>query len=128
LTFHSPREPLLVLYRQICLLQTRGQIAAATRLADEQLAHAVVALKAATAISDEELRTLFEAENERVASASVVAEMLLPALAALLQSASPANSGSTSHAPRAAAPFRPAFADSSPIPSTSPAGNRGFYR
>jgi hypothetical protein len=71
------------LMRRICLLREQGDAGQAARLHEHELADAVRELRAthgAQALSDEELRALFAAEEQRVAEAVVLAELLIPQL------------------------------------------------
>lgn len=71
------------LMRRICLLREQGDDAQAARLHEHDLPAAVRELRAAhgtEALSEAELRTLFAAEEQRVAEAVVLAELLIPQL------------------------------------------------
>ncbi len=71
------------LMRRICLLREQGDAGQAARLHEHDLAAAVRELRAAhgaEALSDDDLRALFAAEEQRVAEAVVLAELLIPQL------------------------------------------------
>ncbi len=71
------------LMRRICLLREQGDAGQAARLREHDLAAAVRELRAAhgaEALSDDDLRALFAAEEQRVAEAVVLAELLIPQL------------------------------------------------
>ncbi len=71
------------LMRRICLLREQGDAVQATRLQEHDLAAAVRELRAAhgaEALPDAELLRLFAVEEQRVAEAVVLAELLIPQL------------------------------------------------
>lgn len=71
------------LYRRICLLRSRGLSIEAARLQSTELSRAVGALREASgdgSACEARLNTLFAREEERVANASVLAELLVPML------------------------------------------------
>ena len=71
------------LMRRICLLREQGDAGQAAHLHEHDLAAAVRELRAdhgAEAVSEDELRALFAAEEQRVAEAVVLAELLIPQL------------------------------------------------
>lgn len=89
-----------MIYRRICVLRARGHSVEAARLQSTELSRAVSTLRQSLA-GDPEIETklgaLFALEEERVANATVLAEILLPLLR---ESAAPS-------APRAAATAPP---------------------
>lgn len=69
--------------RRLCVLQERGDVAAADVLANGPLAELIASARGSTANPaefDQNLATLFTTEEERVANAAVLAELLLPTL------------------------------------------------
>lgn len=69
--------------RRICVLRERGESMEAARLETDELAELLAALRAGGETDDaiqQRLTTLFAIEEERVADAAVLAELLLPAL------------------------------------------------
>lgn len=71
------------LVRRICVLRERGEAAAAARLEENDFATAVRDLRLAEgpeALPAGELHAIFAAEEERVANAAVLVELLLPQL------------------------------------------------
>lgn len=71
------------LMRRICLLREQGDAGQAARLHEQDLAAAVRELRAAhgaEALPDAELLRLFAVEEQRVAEAVVLAELLIPQL------------------------------------------------
>ncbi len=71
------------LMRRICLLREQDDAGRASALQATELADAVREWRAAhgaEALSDDELRRLFAAEEQRVAEAVVLAELLIPQL------------------------------------------------
>jgi hypothetical protein len=105
--FNSPRDILVRLYRRICVLQARGEIAEAARLAIGELPAAVQTLRTAESVDDRELQRIFETEEERVASASVLAELILPSLADRLGGAAPLSASTSRSVHRASETPRP---------------------
>lgn len=81
--------------RRICILRERGQLDEAEHVHAAELAPLLASCKATS--SEQEVATqldaIFAAEEERVATASVVAELLLPRLARELRAAPAANVG-----------------------------------
>lgn len=72
-----------MIYRRICVLRARGLSVEAARLQSTELSRAVRALRQSLtgdADGEAQLRALFAREEERVANASVLAEILLPML------------------------------------------------
>jgi len=79
----SPWSEAGILCRRICLLRLRGQREEAASLEATELARTVEAIRRSPGIAtdcDQKLEALFAREEERVATASVVAEILLPLL------------------------------------------------
>lgn len=77
----SPWREVQVLYRRICVLDATGKTAEADTLRIQKLEPAVKALRETSAgPEDPQLEAMFAAEEERVASAQVLAEILLPLL------------------------------------------------
>lgn len=71
------------LCRRICVLRERGDAVEAARLESEPLAELIASLHAAgesEAAVQQRVAALFAVEEERVADAAVLAELLLPAL------------------------------------------------
>ncbi|HRE81091.1 MAG TPA: hypothetical protein PLN52_08590 [Opitutaceae bacterium] len=65
--------------RRICVLRARGRSVEANQLQSSEFARALIDLKAqhgADAFRDDEVRALFQKEQERVADAMVLAELL----------------------------------------------------
>jgi hypothetical protein len=78
------------LVRRVCLLREQGDTAAAARLEQDELGTAVRDLRLAhglEVVRDEELQELFAREEQRVADAVILAELLAPRLAAARPSA-----------------------------------------
>ena len=72
-----------IVYRRICLLRLRGQSLEAARLQSTELSRAIGALREALGNSAEceaKLSAVFAREDDRIADASVLAEVLLPLL------------------------------------------------
>jgi hypothetical protein len=76
----SPLNEVQALCRRVCVLRSTGAIAAADDIVAIDLPRAVAALRQHTTITDAQLQTLFAAEEERVAEARALAEILLPML------------------------------------------------
>ncbi len=69
--------------RRLCVLRERGEVAAADTLEAGPLAELTATLRAtavAPAEFDQQLEAVFTTEQERVANASALAELLLPLL------------------------------------------------
>jgi hypothetical protein len=111
----SPWSELATLYRRVCLLRARGLGAEADHLAATDLARALTALRpAGRPAGDPELRALFAREEDRVADATVLAEILLPLLRepAAAGASAPAPAALPARAPRpAASAAAPGIAD-----------------
>jgi hypothetical protein len=78
------------LVRQICLLREQGDAARAAALEAGELADALRTLREADggeALPESALAALFAREEERIADAQVLAELLAPRLGAVLPSA-----------------------------------------
>jgi hypothetical protein len=105
------------LYRRICILRATGQEDEADRLESGDLATAVAALQTASPsdASHENLATLFTAEEDRVANAAALAELIAPLLQNQLQPGS-----ATSTTPRSSARTAKPSGVRSPSASTSP--------
>lgn len=97
------------LVRRICVLRERGEAAAAARLEENDFATAVRDLRLAEgpdALPAEELQTIFAAEEQRVANAAVLAELLIPQLrGALADGAFPSTGPATNLRRETPAPF-----------------------
>ena len=119
------------IYRQVCLLRARGQLAEAAALETSDLASALSTARLTSPRNQDEA-SLFAAEDERVATAATLAELLVPLLAERLRSeltpvaaaAPPAPAASVAtrdtHRP-AETPSSPAFPTTPPTaPSTAP--------
>jgi hypothetical protein len=74
------------IYRRICLLRATGMSDEASALEQNEFAEVLTAARKAPQATQEETRILAE-ESERVASASLLADLLAPLLANKLQSA-----------------------------------------
>lgn len=99
----SPWKEVATVYRRICLLRLRDQHAEAEQLESTALATALAAAEVAHATPaefEQRLRVLFQAEEERVHNAAILAELLRPLLFA----------SSAPVAPAVSAPARPAAA------------------
>ena len=68
------------IYRRVCLLRAKGRIEDALELENTELAHALAEARVSELHPDEEA-LIFAQETERVANASVLAELLAPLLA-----------------------------------------------
>jgi hypothetical protein len=69
--------------RQICLLREQGDVAQAARLQENELAVAVRDLRLAhgpAVLPEAELQAMFAAEDQRVAEAVILSELLIPRL------------------------------------------------
>ncbi len=78
------------LIRQICVFREQGDMIAAGRLRENDLAGAVDEFRrrhGAEALPDQDLLDLFAAEERRVADAVILSELLLPRLLAALSAA-----------------------------------------
>lgn len=97
------------LVRRVCVLRERGEAAAAARLEENDFATAVRDLRLAEgpdAVTAEELQAMFAAEEERVANAAVLAELLVPQLrGALADGAGPSPAATVSARRETPAPF-----------------------
>lgn len=70
---------LAILCRRICVLRARGRSVEANQLQSSEFARTVIDLKAqhgADALPEEKIRAIFTREQERVADAEVLAELL----------------------------------------------------
>lgn len=121
-TFSTNLEPparvagLTRLMRRICLLREQGDAVRASALQTNELAEAVRELRAAhgaEALSDDELRRLFAVEEQRVAEAVVLAELLIPQL---VGGRPPAPAKPVAAPPAPARPRAPASPGSPAIP------------
>ena len=85
---HPPTKPLPAagiarVVRQICLLREQGDAAQAARLQENDLADAVRDLRLAhgpAVLPEAELQAMFAAEEQRVAEAVILSELLIPRL------------------------------------------------
>lgn len=89
------------IYRRVCVLRAKGAREDAAELENTELARVLAAARLNDLLPEEEMR-IFHQEAERVANASVLAELLAPLLAEELGTA-----------PR----FAPAVSPSSPTPA-----------
>lgn len=102
--------------RRICLLRELGESAQAVRLQENDLAGAVRDLRLAHGpemLPENELHGIFAAEEQRVAEAVILSELLLPRLVESWLAVSP---------PRAAGPARSAAVSPVVRPAPVPAG------
>jgi hypothetical protein len=76
----SPWREARVLYRRICVLEATGKQNEADTLRAQQLVPAIEALRGTPAVGEDQLEAMFAAEEERVATAHTLAEILLPLL------------------------------------------------
>jgi hypothetical protein len=76
----SPLNEVQALCRRVCVLRSTGAFVAADRIVADELPRAVAALRETVTITDAELQALYAAEEERVADARALAEILLPML------------------------------------------------
>jgi hypothetical protein len=79
--------------RRICLLREQGDAAEAQRLRETELGNAVRDFRlkhGAESLSESELRALEQREEQRIADAVVLAELLIPQLVAARTMAAPA--------------------------------------
>jgi hypothetical protein len=113
----APGSKVARLYRRICILRATGQEDEADRLESGDLATAVAALQTASPsdASHENLATLFTAEEDRVANAAALAELIAPLLQNQLQPGS-----ATSTTPRSSARTAKPSGVRSPSASTGP--------
>ncbi len=117
----SPWSEIRTLYRRVCVLRAQGLAAAADQLASGDLARALASLRTtAHPGSESELRALFAHEENRVADATTLAEILLP----LLRDAMPAVTSAASSP--ASPPTRPAPALPARTPRPAAAAERGI--
>jgi hypothetical protein len=82
----APRAELARLCRQICLTRETNPAPAAS--VDSELSSALLSVRETfglTSVSEDDLIEVFRLEQERVANASVMVELLAPRLASLLQ-------------------------------------------
>ena len=81
-----PASPLLrevrLLYRRVCVLRCAGRLAEADALSCGPLTSAIATARASEELPEVKLREIFAAEEERVESAHLLAEILLPMLSA----------------------------------------------
>ena len=110
------------LQRRVCLLRSDGKNTEALELETGALADAVGALRACSTVTQVQLDWLFAAEEERVTSVRLLAEILLPmlteAVAALPRPIAAIESVTAPVPPRLAAPA------TTDAPSKSPAATR----
>lgn len=101
--------------RRVLVLREQGQAELADRLEGGELAAAVAAAREdgeAGGLSEEELRTIFTTESERVANAVVLAELLVPLLAGLVPAAvAPVPAAPAVRSPSVAAGTPPTITD-----------------
>lgn len=117
--------------RRICVLRARGRSIEANQLQSSEFARTLIDLKAqhgADAFRDDEVRALFQKEQERVADAMVLAELLThwmpPSTSFATRAGSSTESASTAPAPEAnssVAPLPPISAPPIPQHETTPA-------
>lgn len=80
----SPWTEVATIYRRICILRLRGQTVDSAHLESIALTAALAAAEVAHASPaefEQRMRALFQAEEERVHSAAVLAELLVPLIA-----------------------------------------------
>ncbi len=111
------------LYRRVCLLRSRGHSVEAARLQSTELSKTIGALRQAAngaAGCEARLKAVFAREEDRVADASVLAEILLPQLRDALAAAGaprgrteelPQRAPAARLAPRTVAAAAPGIAD-----------------
>jgi hypothetical protein len=83
-------------YRRICFLRSEGLGAEARRIEDTELADAVAEARGASgaqADADTRLRAFYAEEEERVAEAIALVEVLVPSLSERLSALAPARGG-----------------------------------
>lgn len=85
----SPWREVQVLYRRICVLGATGKREEADTLRTQQLEPAIKALRESSAVADDQLEAMFAAEEERAATAHMLAEILLPLLSEATTAAAP---------------------------------------
>jgi hypothetical protein len=130
----APRVELARLCRQICL-GLEAEPSTAAQSLDHDLSEALATVRAVhgpDSIHENDLLDLFRAEQLRVTDAALLAELLVPKLAAFLRSTGLSASPFAEPAPRASstprpapAPSRPPLSASSPLPA-APAGPPGI--
>lgn len=99
-------------YRRVCVLRATGKVDEAAALENEDLARALAAARIATNNSEQEAAVLAD-EAERIANATVLAELLAPMLAEHLRpETAPAAAPSVAMAP--AVPDQPSKATRPP--------------
>jgi hypothetical protein len=106
----SPWAEVATIYRRICVLRLRGQTVDSAHLESIALTAALAAAELAHATPaefEQRMRALFQAEEDRVHSAAILAELLAPLLAERLGSA--------------VAPARPASVPAPRPPAMNPA-------
>jgi hypothetical protein len=103
----SNSRPLLrevqVLYRRICVLRASGKNSEADLFESEKLAPAIAKVRESSAVTESQIDAVLASEEERVDTAQVLAELLLPLLtaatdAAPLRRAFPSTSSADSNA------------------------------
>lgn len=109
------------LVRQVCLLREQGDAAGAVRVQEKEFATAVRDIRLAEgpeALPESELRAMFATEEQRVAEAVILSELLIPQLVGSWPSISDLDRpGTTRSAPRALPASAPAPA---PTPAAGP--------
>jgi hypothetical protein len=118
--FASPWDDVRRIYRQVCLLRARGQLAEAAALETSDLASALSTARLTSPRNQDEA-SLFAAEDERVTTAATLAELLVPLLAERLRAELAPAAATT--APASAAPVATRDANrllETPPPTASP--------
>lgn len=108
----SPSREVRTLYRRICVLGATGKIGEANALRVQELEPALKALRESSAVADAQLEAIFATEEERVATAQTLAEILLPLLSEKFSASAASAATAYQPAPRApAADYGPSPAD-----------------
>ncbi|HEX2853791.1 MAG TPA: hypothetical protein VHO24_11175 [Opitutaceae bacterium] len=77
-----------MLYRRVCILGAAGKIGEANTLRVQELEPAIRALRESSTVAEDQIEAMFTAEEERVATAQTLAEILLPLLSEKFSAAS----------------------------------------
>ena len=97
----SPWDDVRRIYRRVCVLRASGKVDDAAHLENQDLARALAEARIATNNHEEEAAVLAQ-EAERVANATVLAELLAPMVAEQVRAASPRIPAPPSNTPVAA--------------------------
>lgn len=116
----SPWREARVLYRRICVLETTGKKDEADALRARDFEPAIKALRESSADADDQLEAMLAAEEERVATAHTLAEILLPLLSEKISAAASHYPASSS----ASATDRASSNDTAPTPNIDSARDR----